>query len=91
MKKKTKNEFVTTTNQLLNLIEKNHYNYAVLLAGGLIYSRKTIHYNKKTNKFIVINHVDESIQKLTETELLDDQYTNIGKAMPLNSLIAIIK
>lgn len=90
-KKQNQNQFVKTPTQLIKLIQQKHYNYALVLGGGLVYSRKTINYNNKTKKFIILNHIDDSYQKLTKTQLLDSKHTNIGKAMPLNSLIAIIE
>lgn len=90
-KQKTKNQFVKNIDQLIELTEKGHHDYAIVLAGGLgLYSRKTIKYNKKTKKFSIYNHIDDSKMSLTHKELMDETITNIGKAMPLNSLIAII-
>lgn len=89
--KKTKNQFVTSIEQLIKLIKKDNYNYAVVLGGGGIYSRKDIDYNEKTKKFKIINHIDETKQNLTKKQLMNPDYTLIGKAMSLNSLIAIIE
>ncbi|MFA7301790.1 MAG: hypothetical protein WC069_05790 [Candidatus Shapirobacteria bacterium] len=89
--KKTKNQFVRTPKQLKELIKEGHNNFALVLAGGLgIYSRKTIKYSDKTKQYSITNHIDNSKQKLTEKELMNESYTLIGKALKLKSLIAII-
>jgi len=89
--KKTKNQFVPNISVLKALIKEGHNNYALILGGGIAHSKKTIMYNEKTKRFIIWNHIDETDQSLTAKQLMDPQITNIGKAMPLNSLICIIK
>lgn len=90
--KKTKNQFVRDLDHLIELCSLGHLDYAISLAGGLgIFSQKTIVYNKRLKKFSIINHIDNTKQFLTEQQIMDDKITNIGKAMPMNSLIAIIE
>ena len=90
-KKPLKNQFVKNTAQLKRLIEEGCHTYAIVLAGGIgVYSKKTISYNKDLKKFKIINHIDDTEQYLSDKELLDHKITNIGKAMPLNCLVAII-
>lgn len=90
MKKKTNNQFVKSLTQLKELIALGHHDYALVLGGGGMFSRKEIDYNEKTKKFKIINRIDESKQTLSEKEIMDEEYTLIGKAMPLNSLVALI-
>lgn len=89
-KPKTNNQFVKSLSQLKELIKQGHTNYALVLGGGGMFSRKEINYSEKTKKFKIINRIDESKQTLTEKEIMDDSLTHIGKAMPLNCLIALI-
>lgn len=89
---KTNNKFVTNINNLIELIKEGHIHYAIVLDSGLgIYSRKTIDYNKKTKRFVVINHIDNSTQILTKKQIMNPNYTNISKAIPLNCLICVIE
>ena len=89
-KKKTNNQFVTSPEQLKELIAEGHTEYTLVLGGGVAHSRKEINYNKKTKKFKIINYIDDSHQTLSEAQLMNRDYTHIGEAMPLNSLICII-
>ena len=89
--KKHHNQFVRNIKHLIELINQKNTEYHILLMGGPVYSRKTIKYNPKTEKFTIINHIDDSKQILTHKQLLDEKCTLIGKAIPLNSLVAIIK
>ncbi len=90
MKKKSNNQFVKTIPQLIELSEQGHNDFALVLGGGMCYSKKTIKYNPKTEKFTITNHIDNSKQRLTEKQLMDDKLTLIGKALSKKSLIAII-
>lgn len=56
----------------------------IRLKHGLI-SRKKIDF--VDGFFYVFNHIDESEQQLSEQQILDDKYTNIGKAMRRGALI----
>jgi len=88
-KTKSKNQIVQNINHLIELCGKGHQDYRLLLNGGA-YSRKTIKYSPKTKKFSITNHIDESKQKLTISEIVTGKETNIGKGILLSSLIAII-
>lgn len=89
MKKKTKNQIVTSTDHLVELIQLGHTNYALSLKHSL-FSRKTITYNLKSKRFTVTNHIDDTQQNLTKLQLIDKNYSNIGRAINSNALIAII-
>lgn len=88
-KKKNNNQYVKSVEQLHELIDQGHNEFAILL-NGPCFSRKTIEYNRKSHKFIVFNHIDDTDQKLTVEELMNDNITNIGKAIRLSALVAII-
>lgn len=81
------NQFIRCPENMQDLSGQKQYNYAVMLAGSGIYSRKTIRYIKKTGKYSITNHIDETRQSLTEKELMKSL---IGKAMPARCLIALI-
>ena len=90
------NQFVLNLKQLDKLISQGHKEYALVLAGGLgVYSRKTITKSKfpvnMKHKYTIINHIDDTTQHLSAEELMNHRITNIGKAMPLKCLIAIIE
>jgi len=53
----------------------------------MIRSSKHIYYNEDVNTFEVINHIDDSEQTLTEEQLFNEDYTNIGIALKSNALI----
>ena len=52
----------------------------ILLIGNLR-SNKHIWYDDESNRFEIINYIDGSEQALTEQQLMDKGYTNIGYAM----------
>ena len=81
------NQFVRCVENIQDLSGQEKYEYAVVLGGGLMYSKKDIEYNKKTKKYRVFNYIDETKETLTEKELLK---SHIGEAMKKRSLIALI-
>lgn len=71
---------------LRKLLDDGFHEFRIVLNGGL-FSRKDITSNEKSKKFKVINHIDDSEQFLTEKELLDNSFTNIGQALKKKALI----
>lgn len=58
--------------------------FLMQLGGGLVVSRKTMRLvlrGKHKGEFIVYNHIDDSEDYLTEKELVNKEYTNIGDAI----------
>jgi len=53
---------------------------------GCLRSSKRIVWEEDIKKFFVINHIDDSEQELTEAQLMDKRYTNIGYAMSKGAL-----
>jgi hypothetical protein len=51
-------------------------------------SSKTITYIPESNTFEIINDIDCSFDVLTEEQLFDRSYTNIGHALENNALFA---
>ena len=82
---KTKDKRIRTIEQLKELA-KNGLDCFILLNGGLR-SSKHISYHPDDNSFCVLNLIDDSEQELTESQILDSAYTNIGEAMKKGALI----
>ncbi|MFA6424716.1 MAG: hypothetical protein WCW64_00855 [Phycisphaerae bacterium] len=76
---------IRTIQQLKELAE-NGLDCFILLNGGLR-SSKYIRYYPDDNSFYVLNLIDSSEQELTESQILDSAYTNIGEAMKKGALI----
>jgi uncharacterized protein YaaR (DUF327 family) len=82
---KTTDRRIRTIEQLKELAKKGLECF-ILLNGGLR-SSKYISYNPDGNKFYVFNYIDDSEQELTESQLLDSEYTNIAEAIEKGALI----
>ena len=82
---KTKDRRIRTIEQLKELA-KDGLDCFILLNGGLR-SSKHIRFHPDDNSFYVLNLIDDSEQELTETQILDSAYTNVGEAMKKGSLI----
>ena len=54
--------------------------FFILLNHGLR-SSKDIVWDAKANRFHVFNHIDQTVQHLTERQLMDESLTHIGYAM----------
>ena len=83
---KTKDRRITTLEQLKELAQKGGVECFICLNGGLR-SSKYISFDKVDSKFYVFNYIDDSEQILTEAQILDSEYTNIGEAMNKGALI----
>ena len=82
-----KDRRVRTIKQLKELAkDENGLDCFILLNGGLR-SSKHIRYYSDDNSFYVLNLIDSSEQELTESQILDKEYTNIGEAMEKGALI----
>lgn len=86
---KNHNQFVRCLENIQDLTAQKQYNYAMILNGGL-YSLKTIRYIKKTGKYSITNHIDDSKQSLTGGQMMNVSLTHIGQAMSKRALIALI-
>lgn len=84
-KQETKDRRIKSIEQLKKLAEKGLECF-ILLNGGLR-SSKFIEYSQKDNTFYVFNYIDDSDQTLTESQILDSNYTNIGEAIQKGALI----
>ena len=84
-KQKTKDRRIRKIEQLKELA-KDGLDCFILLNGRLR-SSKHIRYYSDDNSFYVLNLIDDSEQELTESQILDSAYSNIGEAMKKGSLI----
>ena len=53
-----------------------------------IRSSKSISYNKDTDTFYILNEIDDTEQELNSQTIMDEEYTNIGKAITLGAFYA---
>lgn len=72
---------------LNDAIADGNTGFAIVLAAGSAFSRKTI--TRKGDKYHVVNHIDDTVQTLTEKRLLDLRVTNIGRAMEAGALFTL--
>jgi len=59
--------------------------FFILLNHGLR-SSKDIVWDAQSKRFHVFNHIDQTEQHLTERQVLDESFTNIGYAMKKGAL-----
>jgi len=78
---------VKDIDDLKKRIGKGKRKYFILLNFGLR-SSKRMGYSAKTNTFHVTNEIDGTEQELTEQQLMDRTYTNIGYALKNGALYA---
>jgi hypothetical protein len=73
----------------LNKVTSNGkvHRFRILLAGGLIYSEKLI--RRMGDMYYIDNRIDDSSQELHEDEIMDENLTNIGKAMKAGAFILL--
>ena len=53
-----------------------------------IRSSKNISYNKDTDTFYILNEIDDTKQELNSQTIMDEDYTNIGKAITFGAFYA---
>ena len=71
---------VKSIEQLIEMSDNGIHDYFIQLNYG-IRSSKTIDYNYETEKFDIVNESDYSEQSLSREQLMDENCTNIGKAI----------
>lgn len=59
-----------------------------ILLNGNLRSSKHIWYDKDNQSFAIFNMIDDTEQILTEIEIMDKDFTNIGHAMIKGALYA---
>ena len=86
-KPETKDRRIRTIEQLKELAMDEDGLDCFILLNGSLRSSKHIRYYPDDNSFFVLNLIDDSEQKLTESQILDSACTNIGEAMSKGALI----
>lgn len=83
------NEFrrVRTLNGLKRMIMNGTHDFFIQLNFGLR-SSKMIDYCPENDTFDIENEIDGTIQHLNSAQIMNEELTNIGKAMNLGSLYA---
>ena len=83
----TKDKRIRTIEQLKELAKAESGLDCYILLNGHLRSSKHIRYYSDDNSFYVLNLIDDSEQELTEAQILDGDYSNIGEAMKKGALI----
>jgi len=78
---------IKTIEQLKELAKDENGLDCFILLNGHLKSSKHIRYYPDDNSFYVLNLIDDSEQELTESQILDSAYSNIGEAMKKGALI----
>lgn len=77
-------EGISALDELKQRVAAGHHDFAVMLAGGLALSRKTIR-QTKTGWWHVLNDIDDTEQRLTDEQLWTE--SNIGEALDKRALL----
>lgn len=77
-------EIIHSVAHLRQLIRGGRHDFSILLAGGLVRSRKTLR-ETRDGRFRIVHHIDGSTETLTAAEL---RKSNIGAAITKKRLIA---
>ena len=86
-KQETKDKRIRPIEQLKELAKDESGLDCYILLNGNLRSSKHIRYYPDDNSFYVFNLIDDSEQELTEVQILDGGYSNIGEAMKKGALI----
>ena len=89
MAKKNKPTFtrVNSVDELKQMCNGVTKDFFIQLNFG-IRSSKNISYNKDTDTFYILNEIDDTKQELNSQTIMDEDYTNIGKAITFGSFYA---
>ena len=84
MAKNKKCKRVSSLNELKSMCERKQTSFFIHLNFGMR-SSKSIYYEPVTDSFTVLNEIDDTEQVLNSKQIMDDDYTNIGKAIRFGS------
>lgn len=89
MAKKNKQTFtrINSLDELKQMCNGVTKDFFIQLNFG-IRSSKNISYNKDTDTFYILNEIDDTKQELNSQTIMDEDYTNIGKAITFGSFYA---
>lgn len=85
--KRIKDRRIKDIKQLKDLAKTESGLDCYILLNGYLRSSKHIRYFPDDNSFYVLNLIDGSEEELTEAQILDGAYTNIGEAIEKSALI----
>lgn len=77
---------ITSLAQLKKEARDNQDAEFFILLNNCLRSSKRIVWEEDEKRFFVINYIDDFEQELTEKQLMDTSYTNIGFAMEKGAL-----
>jgi hypothetical protein len=82
-----KDRKIKTIEQLKELAQRESGLDCFIFLNGCLRSSKYVEYYPDDNSFYVLNFIDSSEHELTESQILDSAFTNIGEAMKKGALI----
>lgn len=71
---------VNNLNHLRELIQQGQHHFFIGLTSGI---RSSKYMELAGDQFVVFNEIDGSEDTFTDEEIMDERYTNIGKAISL--------
>ena len=71
---------VNNLDHLRELIQQGHNRFFIAFNGGV---RSSKHIELSGDQFVVFNEIDGSDDIFTDDEIMNERYTNIGKAITL--------
>lgn len=78
---------VETTEQLKQMTQDGIHDFFIQLNHGAR-SSKSVDYDPSAGRFVIENEMDGTRQRLTEQNLFNERYTNIGKAIRAGAFYA---
>lgn len=75
---------ITTLDELKQACTNNSAEFIIQLNWGLR-SSMSISYNPDTDNFTIFNYIDDTEQELSSEQIMNEEYTNIGKAITYGS------
>lgn len=72
---------INSIEELNRALDEELNEFFIVLGGGLLRSSKHIEYAENPDSYYVYHCIDDTEEKLTADEIMDDKKSNIGKAM----------
>lgn len=72
---------INNIEDLNNALKKECFEFFILLGGGLVRSSKHIEFASEPNTYYVFHEIDGTEETLTAEDIMDEEKSNIGKAM----------
>lgn len=89
MSQSTKQTFtrINSLDELKKMCDGETNDFFILLNFGMR-SSKNISYDSSTDTFYILNEIDDTEQELNSETIMDEEYTNIGKAIKCGAFYA---